>query len=203
MVAGISSKIMKPHNCVLAFGIPTTEQDFHQDKLHPNKDFVKNCCGGWHKYYYEIVSNIEAIEPQLQAVGANIVHKLTLKDFGSLFREKQFDVVILFAHWKKEGGSEAEFIEFFDGLSNVFDVAKQIPQDFNGILDLSVCNPEKLALALRNQKVLIRYIPKKTTPYIWLYFYLVLFNLLNERDLTYLNALEMVITEVLEQDRRR
>jgi len=196
------NKIIKPYNCVLAFGIPTSEQEFYQDILQPNKEFVKYCCSGWPKYYYEVVSLIEHITPKLQALGVNIVNKLTLNEFARLFQENRFSVIILVAHWKKEDINGDEFIEFYDGLANVYDVANQIPQDFSGILDLSVCNPEKLALILRNRKVLTRYIPKRTIPYIWLSFYTVLFDLLYSHNLAYFDAFEIIANEILDQNKK-
>ena len=41
MTSVISEKIIKPEQCVLSFGMPTTKQDFFTDLKSPNKDFAK------------------------------------------------------------------------------------------------------------------------------------------------------------------
>jgi hypothetical protein len=63
MKKGISKKIIKPENCVLAFGIPTTKEAFSKDQTHDNKDFAKRFIGVLARYDYEIVSNIKKIDP--------------------------------------------------------------------------------------------------------------------------------------------
>lgn len=46
MKLGISDRIVKPHNCVVVFGIPTSKEDFLRDQNHPNKEFAKDSMRG-------------------------------------------------------------------------------------------------------------------------------------------------------------
>jgi hypothetical protein len=194
----ISKKIIKPENCVLAFGIPTSKEVFFNAQNHPNKDFAKKFKGIWAKYDLEIVSNIQKIDPILSELGATVVHNLTLDDFGNLFHNQKYDVIILFSHWK------ANAIEFHDGLAEIPAIINRIPTDFSGIIDLSVCHPEQLTIDLRKERpnCLVRFTNQDATPYLWLSFYRALLHHLKQHERTYLEALEEVIAAFLGKVKR-
>ena len=118
---------------------------------------------------------------------------MTFNKFSKVVKKNKYDIVILFSHWREDT------IEFFDGLVGIPDIVKAIPYEFEGLIDLCVCHPEKLTFALRSErpKCLIRYTQKKATPYIWLYFYLMVFKRLKEENITYLQALELTINDFL------
>lgn len=187
----IIQKIIKPSNCVLGFGIPTSKNDFFRDQSDSNKDFAKMFNGMWGKYYHQFIKDLERVEPLLKETGLNVKHNLKLSDYQSLFEGN--DVVILFSHWKNDR------IEFSDGLINIEDIIQAIPDEFTGIIDLCVCHPNKLAMKIRENKpnCLVRYIPRAATPSSWLKFYSIFFTYLKQKDLTYLTALEDVISEFL------
>lgn len=189
MTARDSSQVVKPSDCIMAFGIPTSRRAFNEALANPtNRDFVVNCCPVWEKYDYEIVSEVEFVEPAIKALGARVVHDLTLEGFGELFRRRP-GAIILFCHWQNEA------IEFADGLKTVPDVIDKVPIDFSGLLDLCVCHPESLAVSLHNSRpnCLTRFTNKAATPAYWLYFYWALFKVLKDSDTTYLDALEATV----------
>lgn len=181
----------------MAFGIPISKERFRQHQLSEKADFAKRFIN-WSQYHYQFVSNIERISPIISQLGVSVIQDLTLKDFESLFNKKKINVIILFSHWNTNS------IEFDDGLADLQSIVNKIPLDFYGILDLCVCHPEKLTKMLRKFRpnCLVKYTHKKATPFLWVYFYMVLFKYLKDHNVTYLTALEKVIKEFL-TDRKR
>ncbi len=190
MKPNISERVIKPEHCVLAFGIPLLRDDFLKDLSNPNKNFARKFHGVWEKYYEEIVCDFEMIKPRLSELGLALCPELTFEKFGSLFHEG-FDVIILFSHW------EYDAIEFYDGFVNYKDIVEKVPESFDRVLDLTVCHPEQLVVALRRERprCLIRSKTekRKLIPHYWLFFFLALFTHLKSCDLNYLQAVEDVI----------
>src|SRR5437764_15417716 len=131
-----STQKLKPSDCVLAFGIPTCEDEFGEAREDSKRDFVKNQI--WEKYDFQFVSHLRKIEPRFVKLGLKIVHKLTLQDFGKLFRDSSNKVVILFSHWTDNT------VEFFDGMATEDEIVSAIPREFDGIVDLTICHPNNL-----------------------------------------------------------
>ncbi|GGG30110.1 hypothetical protein GCM10011344_33780 [Dokdonia pacifica] len=186
-------KTVKPNQCVLAFGIPTDKESFFSDLKNPNKDFAKNFYT-WSKYNREVVSELNAILPKLSRSGIVIKQNLTLDEFKPLF--DKYEVVILFSHWKKEKSK----IEFYDGLVDYNHIASLIPDDYSGVIDLSVCSQTELALLIRKTKskdLICIYNQKEAIPFVWLNFYAELFKHLKEMNTTYLNAFNIITSKFI------
>ncbi len=181
--------IVKPENCVLAFGIPTSKAAFFSDLKRLEKDFAKRFV--WSRYYVQFIQELEEVTPLLKDLGVTIVTDLKLQDYGKLFQK--YGVVILFSHWKENK------VEFEDGLQEIEKMIPLIPDTFDGTVDLCVCHPKNLAELIRREKpnCLVRYIDNEATPFLWLNFYSILFRHLKEQNLTYLKALEDVAIEFL------
>jgi hypothetical protein len=196
----VSRRIVAPGDCVLSFGIPTSEEEFYEAKHNPgNRDFVVNNYWAWQKYYIDIVRHLESAEPAIRSTGARIVRSLTLAQFARLLSEERVTVLILFSHWKDDS------VEFADGVFKVSDVIDCIPDDYSGIIDLGICHPISLAREVQTRKpgCLVRYTDTVATPYYWLHFYVVVFKLLNESRLTYLKAVEAAVDAFLTKGRWR
>jgi hypothetical protein len=192
MMSGVR-QVIKPSDCIMAFGIPTSRQAFAEALANPtNRDFVVNCCPVWEKYYYEVVSEIESIEPVIRSLGAKVVHNITLNDFGELFKQQPY-AIILFCHWQEAA------VEFADGLAPVPAVIDRVPVAFSGFLDLCICHPESLAVTLHNTRpnCLTKFIPGVAIPSYWLYFYWGVFKTLKDSDTSYMDALETTIRAFL------
>jgi hypothetical protein len=186
--------VVKPRDCVIAFGIPITrEAFFHALRTPQGRDFVPNCCPDWQDYYFQIVSYTDRFVPLLEQLGAVVVRDVSLKKFGELLREAQQTVVILFSHWRSEA------VEFADGLAPVPAVVREVPNSFRGIVDLCVCHPDSLAVHLSDRwpHSVVKFSGVKTTPALWLYIYFAVMRILNEEDATYMDAVERVIREFL------
>ncbi len=188
---GITNEIIKPNDCVFAFGIPTSKSSFMNDPFIQEKDFTKVYFGetlheyDWIKYSEIVLGNIEDIVTCFSKLKVTIFYDLTLNNFHDLF-SNDFKVIILFSHWTETK------IEFYDGLYGEREIIPIIPEDFIGFLDLCVCHPESLAIRIRElrPKCLTKYTRTKATPSMWLRFYETVFKCLNESDLPYQQALE-------------
>lgn len=195
----IARRIVKPENCVLAFGIPVTKETFLADQQQKDNDFARLFNGIWQRYFFEIVRYVQKAAPIFTQLGLHIQYDLTLPQFGELCRDSKFDVIILFSHWLDNA------VEFADGLAETESIITQIPPGFSNFLDLCVCHPESLIIALREHRpnCLTRYIDKPATPKVWLYFYLELFNYLKQQEVTYLQALEGTLARILKYKTNR
>jgi hypothetical protein len=141
----------------------------------------------------------ESVKPLMTKLGVEVRTEVTLEQFGHLFGIEQFDVIILFAHWHSKA------VEFHSGLVDIPSIVENVPINFDGIIDLCVCHPEALAIALRVSRpnCLVKYVNEKADPAFWLYFYLALFTHMNQHDLGYLTALADVIREFLRKKGKR
>lgn len=195
MDKNIEQKITKPENCVLTFGIPVTKKDFINDQSHPNKYFAKRFHNLWAKYNSQFVSYLNEVRHDLENSGATILYNLTLNHFAQLFSDSKFDVIILFSHWEETG------VEFFDGFASVQSIMKVIPEEFSGIIDLSICHPVPLTNAIRRGKpnCVVKYTHNNAIPFLWLYFYRDLFRYLNKKDTTYMNAVAYIVNKYLKR----
>lgn len=206
---GVLTRIVKPCECAIAFGIPTSEEAFRRDVSRPDKDFARHFGGLWSRYNFEFVSVLRGIEPAMRRLRVPIVQNLDRGHFQALTRSAS--VVILFSHWCDQG------IEFADGLCSVSVVAETVAPEFEGILDLCVCRSTELAAAVRSKRrCIVRHtvdvvdpassvtpIPSEVTPEYWLYFFMMLFKHLDQVDTSYPSAFEHVMNLFLKELVRR
>lgn len=181
---------MKPSDCIIAFGLPTDEEEFWEAKDDVRRDFVRNCCPAWQAYRYDIVSHLEQIEPYYEGLGVRVVHGLKLSGLRELLSANSDKVFILFSHRKDDS------VEFFDGMASPEAIVREIPANFRGIIDLCVCDPTKLAIQIRNHlspDFLIKFTDITNTPYRWFYFYWAVFTILDDLDVTYTEALKLAV----------
>src|ERR1051326_4139585 len=154
----MSGSVIKPCDCAIAFAIPTNSEEFFRDLDAPNKNFAKFFrekfgSWAWDEYRRQIVRDYERVAPAIMETGAKVHTGVTLREFGELFRRGRFRVVVLFAHW----GEDA--VEFYDGFAPVGTIVEQVPDDFDGVVDLCVCHSNHLReqLSVRRPKCLVKF----------------------------------------------
>jgi hypothetical protein len=191
-MADFSEQIIKPENCVFAVTVPLKKADFEKDLSSPVKEYARSY-PTWSLYQKQLVEVVERLCPQYHDMyGANVEYDVSLERFGKIFNVfRRPLVVVLFGHSYRTG----EGVEFFDGFASNHIIVDAIPVDFEGMMDLSVCNGELLALKIRNEReyCLARCSGNSITPDIWLHFFLLLFGILYEEELTYLSAFKMAL----------
>ncbi|HWM91273.1 MAG TPA: hypothetical protein VN493_10940 [Thermoanaerobaculia bacterium] len=181
---GIAKRITLPEDCVLGFGIPTSQEGFRASWRRGSPQSFARSFRGTAAYHAQVIAPFRRLESQFRKLGAHLVPDLTLGQYASLFQDRRTHAVILFSHW---GG---DFIEFRDGPVGIDAFIQAIPADFAVILDLCVCHPVDLISPLRASRpyCLIPYIGTRATPVYWLYFYRDLFRCLRNGSRSYLSA---------------
>jgi len=197
MISSVVRIPLKPSSCTLGFGIPTSLREYDRQKKaheshgedHENHDFIFSV----ERNHYPAVFRFDRFLPEIAATGARIEPVLTLEKFGALLGE-QVSVLTLFAHQKDDR------VEFADGLATIPQIVEAVPRDYVGILDLCVCQSPELARRLRYERsniALIRYIEKAATPWRWLWFYLILFKILQTENSSWPNAFDKTLKAFL------
>ena len=178
-----AESIVTPDRCAIGFGIPTDEPGFHRSRAMSPHAFGWRCAGGWVRYETEVMAHYRKVVPVLEQLGVRVVRDLTPGALEQLFRTR--DVVVLFSH------SHEDTVELSDGFATADQVIRRVPEDFAGVFDLSVCHgPKALVDALdgRRLQCRVRHNAGEATPYVWLYFYRILFSMLSRGGRGY-NAL--------------
>ncbi len=137
-----------PDDCALGVCIPLTPTDFHADWNDViRKDFARHvgravasetAAETWNTFYAEHANRVSEAVERVQGLGVAIYPRLTLEQFPDVFLEHK--VVTLIAHWR----APTHEIEFADGFHEGVAVARTVPQSYRGVLDLTVCNSDKL-----------------------------------------------------------
>jgi hypothetical protein len=107
-------------------------------------------------------------------------------------------VVIFVGHWT------AECVELFDGLHPFREIVEEVPMEFEGFLDLLVCAPDALAIALRDlrPRAIVRFAMKKDVlPVYWFGLFEALFASLAERPRPYMAAFSEIVDLFLRDGR--
>ena len=184
----ISTKIIKPAQCAIGFGIPTSKTDFEHDLARQDKDFA-NKFKAWSIYKDQVVDHFIQLKTPIEQLGVCLVEQLTLEKFRNLFLNDAYDVIILFSHWK------SKTVEFYDGLKTISDIIDAVPLEFSGIIDLCVCHPTELRIRLDKERpnCVVKFSTAKSLPLFWLNFYDTLFTYLQQYDAAYADAAETVL----------
>ncbi|HSZ62581.1 MAG TPA: hypothetical protein VK828_12340 [Terriglobales bacterium] len=174
----------KPY-CI-AFGIPTTRQEFIRSQAASESDYSKRWLGGWGQYRAQFVSDLEIVAPDMEHAGVELVRGLRVGKLSSLFFNRR--VVVLFSHWA------GDKVEFFDGMASVEIIMAEIPAGYDGVLDLCVCHPIALVekLLARRPAYLVKYLRQEAAPHYWLYFYRDIFRYMSAQNVDYLKAFEVI-----------
>jgi hypothetical protein len=180
----IFTRTIKPRDCTILLGVPTDLAGFRHDLDAENKDLVRNRCPVWPRYRQEVVVPADRLIAIGREYGATLRRDAALSDIGPACRGDS-SVVIFVGHWT------TQCVEFFDGLHPFRDIVDEVPTEFEGFLDLLVCAPDALAIALRDlrPRAIIRFAMKTAViPAIWFGFFEVLFASLAEHRCPYMAA---------------
>lgn len=188
-----SERAVLPHDCVLAFGLPLTADDFKAAFHDPNRDYARQYPAGWEQYRRNFASHVEDFIARYKKLGVRVVYGLRGSDLVGLFACGS--VVTLFTHWTASG------IELCDGILRLSSVVDSVPYTFSGVLDLCVCHPKGLPELLVRDRPLcsVRYIEDDAKPVFWLAFYEALYRLLKLGGRTYRDAMTEIILELRRQ----
>ena len=188
---------IKPADCAIAFGIPTSREAFIVRRQRAAGDSFAGRLD-WVRYERLVIRVYRDTLGQLERrkdFGLTVVHRATSQDLGRLFAST-LRVVVLFSHW---AGDE---VELFDGFQGTDAVVARVPKDYSGLVDLCVCHPRGLPAAIKARApgCRVRYTEGTHTASIWLAFYMQLFRLLWERERTYGQAFLEAMDHMLQAE---
>lgn len=195
MAYAITNRISKPGNCIIGFGIPTSENGFFNCYIDNVDNRFAKGFSSFPEYQSQFIQPYKRISSRMITLGTRIVPDLTLSQFGSMFDRSGVHAVILFSHWQDNGA-----IEFKDGFADINSIIDHVPRGYAGILDLCVCHPNSLINQLRPARpnCIIKWINLKVKPISWLYFYWALFQYLNHGKKSYMQGLEDLIVALIQ-----
>lgn len=179
----IAERPVTPGRCTLLFGIPTDQAAFNADLANDRgKDFVRRN-PEWERYWKQVARPAQQLSRHAQSLGAHVVSNACFSDYAEALRAPN-DVVILISHWR------GETVELYDGMHAVDALVNSIPDNFDGLLDLCVCTPSRLALSVRGRRAstLVRYAPVLAWPPLWFGYFEALLTRLSEASVTYARA---------------
>lgn len=180
----------------IAFGIPTTREEFFRSMSAPESAYAKRWLGGWVQYRAQFVSDLDTVAPDLLRAGVALVRGLQLGQLSALFSKHR--VVVLFSHWTGDA------VEFFDGMAGAERIVPEIPPDYQGVFDLCVCHPNALVerLLARRPPYFVKYVRHEAAPHYWLYFYRDMFSYMEAKSTDYLEAFEVIAKAHIALSRR-
>jgi hypothetical protein len=133
--------------------LPVTRPEFHQDVGAEGKDFVRSWMAqfegfstdfAWERYkpYADLVTDVSRAASK---DGVAVRCRAVLADWVSLLQRVR--VVTLMAHCQRgdANASTGDRVEFADGLYHPAQIVAAMPDDYAGVLDLSVCFSLQLA----------------------------------------------------------
>lgn len=184
------TEIVKPNDCTLLIGIPTTAASFGDaviDKCLGRRDFACSArFGGLAGYKMEIIAPFERARRQWGRYGAEVLEHATSATVRGHLRRKARGVTILLTHFVGDS------VELFDALLGCEEFANMVPADHLGIIDLCMCHPMTLVSSVKQAApgASICFASAALTPAYWFNFYAHLFRLLKSEDVNYIDAME-------------
>jgi hypothetical protein len=182
-------RAIHPEDCAILFGVPTDYAGFRRDLGAPNKDLVPNISPVWPVYRRDIVQPVERLVATAAPLGVTMWHDVTLRELSKAADGRRM-VVILVSHWTEDR------VELTDGLHAFVEVVEAVPETFDGFLDLLVCEPDNLAISLRDfrPRCIVRFATRsKVKLAFWGGFFEALFTSLHESPRPYMRAFNEVI----------
>ena len=183
---------MRPSDCALLVAVPLQRSEFLAD-LAAGTDFLAHFVAAqqsrdidvlWATYDASAAIAAASVE-RARRRGVNVKRRAVLADFARCLND--FEVVTLVAHWRAGGLA----VEFADGLAPIERVVASVPQAFDGVLDLTICNARGLAEEIRRRCPRGQVIdnPFPATLDIGLEFYNATMDLVQRRQIPYQDAI--------------
>ena len=183
---------MRPTDCALLVAVPLQRSEFLAD-LAAGTDFLAHFLASqksrdvdvlWATYDASAAIAAASAE-RARRRGVTVLRRAVLADFARCLND--FQVTTLVAHWRAGGLA----VEFADGLAPIDRIVASVPQAFDGVLDLTICNARLLAQEMRRRCPRAQIIdnPFPATLDIGLEFYNATMDLVSRREMRYQDAI--------------
>jgi len=201
MTSALTTKPTSLNKCLLGIGIPLTKEAFIESLQTENqKDFIKskiqkqNVSNStlWDLYKQTIVNTSLEILKKIEKIGVTVICDFSLKHLQLI---ENYETTTIIGHWVEN----QEKIELADGTHSILEFTNAIPQDIECMLDLTVCQSEKLLSQIkkRNENIYVRCFSSKVDFRHNLLYYQLIINILkNDKKLNFLEARNIAIKQI-------
>ena len=183
MKAPVTLRVIKPQQCVFAFGIPSSPEAFAESKAAVG-DYYAQGYDDWDHYNFAFGRNARKAQRNAVKLGVNVRSYVSCQEFAELL-SGAFDVIILFSHWSGTA------IEFKGGFGTATQVVNSVANpELDDFVDLAVCQSRDFGQQLKRRfpRCVVSLGDRNLSPNLWLDYYLTLFEWLKNNDSCYLDA---------------
>jgi hypothetical protein len=184
---------VEDNGCRIAIGIPSTTAELADCIAKPcGRDLLGSGRLTVQQYSRQIMEPLARMAPLWTRLGAKVHASATLATLSEVFGDRSAKTLLLVSHWKE---SPAPAIELFDGMVPIGHVVATLPTDFDGVVDLCICQSLDLAKRIKSRcpRATVKWVNVEATPTVWFQVYTLTFRLMSERQLDYLNALNLTL----------
>jgi hypothetical protein len=174
---------MRVADWVFAFALPTSERQFRYARA------VGEYCheyNGWNDYAQLVLAHFKKYIVPFKSVGLTIVAAPSSRRFARLLTGNRG--IVLFGHCNHR----RSLIEFSDGMTTYESTIACVRREFQGVVDLSVCNPTGFdhLLKLRAPECAVKITWAELDPEDWFRFYGYLFSEFESGERSYAEAIQ-------------
>jgi hypothetical protein len=175
----------------MLIGIPTTHEQFIATEGIPGL-FAEAFAGRWTLYKTVVLAELERAIQEWVTTGVRCIRNASVLDWRRYLQTQ--GAVFLFSHSVRGAA-----IELTCGAVANADLAADVPQTFDGVLDLCACRGKALAMEIRKRVKggLIRFSDRRLSVDTWATYFTVLFRLLGTGEHGYLAASEKATSLML------
>ena len=187
---------MLAERCQVLVAIPSTEDEL-RDYLCRERvpgDLASSQSFSMPKYRREILRPLGRNRPRWAAHGAETRAQVTLSDISRYTGQSNASAVFLVAHWSDLDSGR---VELFDGMHRAQALANAFHRDWDGVLDLCVCQSSALAdaVARRCQRATVKWMETPAIPTLWMELLSLTLRVQKESATHYLGGLELAMDE--------
>jgi hypothetical protein len=181
----------------IVVGIPVTSSELAECLVNPRgRDLISSSKMTMQNftqaYTRQIVDPFTKLAPTWIALGARVYTGATLRTLAQALDDGPTRVLVILSHWV-DGPSPT--VEFFDGMTPIADVAEILAADFEGVVDLCICQSLELArlISSRCPRALVKWINVPATPVVWLYALTLILRIMSDEDAPYMYAADKAL----------
>lgn len=179
--------------CKIVVGIPVTPTELREAMVDPRgRDLVTGGAISMSQYTREIIQPFATLIPVWRALGARVHTGVTAQTLAREIAQGPTALLVLLSHWVDE---PEPAIELFDGMRPVAEVAALLPADFDGAVDLCIC--QSLALSkqvhARCPKAIVKWLNVPATPVVWFHILTLTLRIMHDEAQTYLYAVDKAL----------
>ncbi len=185
------NEICKISECCILFGIPMSESELSDAMRRvPQSDFLRG--REERDYRIDTIPHARFALDNIQKTKIEVIRSVKYTQVINCY--KNYKYIILFNHWIEKN----DCVEFFDGEIPYSTIANDIPDGFQGIIDLCICNPQKLSdmIQSRGLNTLCRLIEKEVDIVFWLHFVTILFTVIDKFEMSYIDAVDFTKNQI-------